>query len=100
MANSLVQFRVEENLKLEATSIFERLGIDLSTALRMFLARAVLDQGIPFPMKLDGDPKARNAMYALKEASRIAGENGISDMTLEEINSEIAEARKRYVLKE
>jgi DNA-damage-inducible protein J len=30
----------------------------------------------------------------MKRASRIAEENGISDMTLEEINAEIAEARK------
>ena len=31
----------------------------------------------------------------MKRASRIAEEYGISDMTLEEINSEIAEARKK-----
>lgn len=30
----------------------------------------------------------------IKAASRIAEENGISDMTLDEINAEIAEARK------
>jgi len=30
----------------------------------------------------------------MKAASRIAEENGISDMTLDEINAEIAEARK------
>ena len=30
----------------------------------------------------------------MKRASRIAEENGISDMTLDEINAEIAEARK------
>lgn len=31
---------------------------------------------------------------AMKTASRIAEENGITDMTLEEINTEIIEARK------
>lgn len=30
----------------------------------------------------------------MKAASRIAAANGISDMTLDEINAEIAEARK------
>jgi DNA-damage-inducible protein J len=34
------------------------------------------------------------ALNAMKEASHIAAENGISDMTLDEINAEIAEARK------
>lgn len=33
---------------------------------------------------------------AMKRASRIAEENGISDMTLEEIDAEIAEARKHH----
>ncbi len=31
----------------------------------------------------------------MKTASRIAEENGISEMTLEEINAEIAEVRKQ-----
>lgn len=31
---------------------------------------------------------------ALQRASRIAEENGISDMSLEEINAEIAEAKR------
>lgn len=34
------------------------------------------------------------AIQAMKAASRIAEENGISDMSLDEINAEIASARK------
>lgn len=34
------------------------------------------------------------ALAAMKKASRIAEENGVEDMTLDEINAEIAEARK------
>ena len=33
-------------------------------------------------------------MKAMKTASRIAAENGISDMTLDEINAEISAARR------
>lgn len=39
--------------------------------------------------------KGQNAILAMKEASRIAAENGISEMTLDEINAEIAEVRKQ-----
>ena len=39
-------------------------------------------------------PKNRG-LEAMKEASRIATENGIADMTLDEINAEIDLARKR-----
>lgn len=37
---------------------------------------------------------ATKALKAMKTASRIAEENSISDMTLDEINAEIAKSRK------
>ena len=52
MATALLQVRLEESLKNEAAQIFESLGIDTSTAIRMFLKRAVMDRGIPFSMTL------------------------------------------------
>lgn len=36
------------------------------------------------------------ALYALKRLNESAEENGISEMSLEEINAEISEARKGY----
>ena len=93
MATSLIQVRVEEKLKSEAATIYENLGIDLSTAVRMFLKRTVMENGIPFSMKLSDD-SGKKALNAMKTASRIAEENGISEMTLDEINAEIVEARK------
>ena len=44
-------------------------------------------------MKLENDHGAKAALAAMKEASRIAAENGISEMTLDEINEEISAAR-------
>ncbi len=93
MANSLIQFRAEETTRIKAVDICERLGIDLPTYMRMCLSRLVQENGIPFSMKLE-DGRESDAMKAMKAASRIAEENGISDMSLVEINSEIAEARK------
>ena len=93
MANTLVQFRAEESSRAKAASICEKLGIDLSTYLRMCISRLVQENGIPFSMKLDSKSES-SAISAMREASRIAKENGISDMTLDEINAEIAAARK------
>lgn len=56
MATSIVQFRIEEDLKAQATEIYEKLGLDLSTALRIFLKRSVAVRGIPFSMTLDNEP--------------------------------------------
>lgn len=53
MASSLVQVRVDNELKREAIELFDKLGLDISTAIRVFLARAVRDGGIPFSMVLE-----------------------------------------------
>lgn len=92
MANSLVQFRTDDTSKIKAVNICEQLGIDLPTYLRMCIAKLVQENGIPFSMKISNDENI--ALNAMKAASRIAAENGISEMTLDEINAEIAEARK------
>lgn len=48
MATSLLQIRVDDALKDEAAQVFDNLGIDTSTAVRIFLKRAVMENGIPF----------------------------------------------------
>ena len=94
MATSLLQVRIEESLKDEAARVFERLGIDTSTAVRMFLKRAVLENGIPFRMTLPKEPyKAERGYRAMIEIGESAERNGVADMSLEEINSEIDASR-------
>ncbi len=95
MASSLVQFRCEESNRIKAISICERLGIDLPTYMRMALNRLIQENGVPFSMTLsEKSTSAPNrGLAAMKMASRIAEDNGIADMTLEEINAEIAAAR-------
>ena len=93
MANAMVQFRADDTTKVQAIQICERLGMDLPTYLRMCISRLVKENGIPFSMKLD-ERQENKGIQAMKRASRIAQEQGIADMTLDEINAEIAEARK------
>ena len=44
--------RVEPELKEQAESVLEQLGIPMSSAVGMFLRQIVLQKGIPFEMKL------------------------------------------------
>lgn len=54
-----------------------------------------MDQAIRnFKLGQVSDPVDLSGIEAMKRASRIAEENGISDMSLDEINAEIADARK------
>ncbi len=96
MATSLLQVRVEDSLKDEAAQVFERLGIDTSTAVRMFLKRAVMENGIPFRMTIPKTPYNADRGYrAMVEISDESEKNGVSDMSLDEINAEIESYRKK-----
>lgn len=94
MATSVLQFRVDDDLKAQATAVCNNLGIDLPTALRIFMKRTVLVNGIPFSMTLPKeDYKSNRAVRALYAQGETAQKNGTSKMTLEEINEEIAASR-------
>ena len=98
MATSVVQVRVDTALKEQAAKIFEELGMDLSTAIRMFLKRSVLDEGIPFRMTRQRpgyyEFGANRGLWALQQLNEASERNGLSDMTLEEINAEIDAVRR------
>ena len=51
-AQSLIQIRVDRPLKEEVAEIFSSLGLDVSTAVRMFFQRCRLEKGIPFSLTL------------------------------------------------
>ncbi len=96
MATSIVQFRIDDNLKAEATAIYERLGIDLSTAMRMFLKRSVAIGGIPFSMILPPESFEKgNIMQSVAEMNKTAEKYGITDMSLADINAEITKSRTK-----
>ena len=48
MANVNVTIRMDENLRKEATLLFDDLGIGLNQALTLFVKQAVREQRIPF----------------------------------------------------
>ena len=89
---SVLQVRVDEELKNQAAEILDKIGIDLSTAVRMFLKKVIIERGIPFDTRID-DVTLKGIM-AIREMQRISEENGNSEMTLDEINEEIRLARE------
>ena len=95
MSTTLVQVRIDDDLKNQATAIYDALGIDLSTAVRMFLKRSVMVNGVPFNMTLPKNSiKAERAASALQELNNAALKNNTSEMSLDEINAEIEAVRK------
>lgn len=48
MANSTISIRVNDTLKEQAQSLFKEWGMDMSTAVNIFLSQTVREQRIPF----------------------------------------------------
>lgn len=70
MATVQTQIRIEEDLKKQAMELFSQLGIDMSSAVNMFLRQAVLRGGLPFSVEI---PKyKREVVEAMEEAKRIS----------------------------
>ena len=46
-----IQVRVDDSTKAAVDSLFSSLGLDTSTAVRMFLMASLENDGIPFPVK-------------------------------------------------
>ena len=90
MPSSLLQFRIDNRLKEEASHVFAQLGLDLPTAVRIFLTRSVQVRGIPFVMQLPSEDSDSNpAILAMDRMNNIVAEHSVSDMSLDEINMEI-----------
>ncbi len=95
MVSSVLQVRVEEGLRAQATAIYEELGIDLQTAVRIFLKRSVMENGLPFDMTLPKKEASdeESGLRAVQNMRALSEKAGLSDMSLDEINAEIAAVR-------
>lgn len=90
--NSVLQIRIDDELKAQATVVYDQLGLDLSSAIRMFLKKSVVVNGIPFDTR--NDSSKDKAIAAANRMRQVSEDNKNSEMTLEDINKIIAKTRK------
>ena len=89
MANSVnVNIRVDPELKRKAEAVYAELGMNLSTALNVFLRSSVRYGGLPFDLRLDAfNAETLNAM------DDVANKKGLSktfenvDALMEDLNA-------------
>ena len=46
-----INFRIDDGVKAEAESLFSRLGMNMSTAIMVFIRQSIVENGIPFRIK-------------------------------------------------
>ncbi len=52
--DAVLQVRIDGHLKKEAEDLYERLGISLADAVRMFVVQSIEMQGLPFALHAYG----------------------------------------------
>ena len=62
---AIIQIRLDDKMKSSADALFSSLGLDTSTAVRMFIAAAIRSNGIPFPIM--GEHPVKELSSALNE---------------------------------
>lgn len=60
MNTQTLNVRINRNIKMQAQKIVERMGLDLSSAIKLFINKVVMTESIPFDVNTKGrmnDPK-------------------------------------------
>lgn len=66
MKSATINIRVPEDVKEEAKSTYEQLGIDISTAINVFLRKSIEYGGFPFDVRSDRPNK--ETLEAIEES--------------------------------
>ena len=56
MPTASLNIRIDSNVKKQAQELFSALGMDMTTAINVFLRKAIQRQGMPFEVVLDRLP--------------------------------------------
>ena len=79
MATTNLNIRTDKDVKDQAELIFNELGLNMTTAINMFLRTTIREHGIPFSLKLDVPNEVTAA--AIEEGRRIASDSSVKGYT-------------------
>ncbi len=88
-ATKMLPVRVDDDLSDDANAVFRSLGLSMSEAIRLFLHRAVVSQGLPLELKV---PNA-TTLEALAEAREIRRAKKARFSTPDEIFADLNEGK-------
>ena len=95
-----VTIRVEEETKRQFDTFCENVGMNITTAIVLYMKAVLRTRELPFTITdLEAPAQTKKAVLAkgkaaLKKAQAQAAANGVSNMTLEDINAEIQASRR------
>ena len=79
MATTNLNIRTDTDVKNQADAIFSELGLNMTSAINIFLRTTIRERGIPFVLKLDVPNETTSA--AIEEGRRIALDGSLKGYT-------------------
>ncbi|HGD5815747.1 TPA: type II toxin-antitoxin system RelB/DinJ family antitoxin [Streptococcus pneumoniae] len=67
MSKMSISIRLDSEVKEQAQQVFSNLGMDMTTAINIFLRQAIQYQGLPFDVRLDENRKLLQALTNLDQ---------------------------------
>lgn len=80
-----MNIRIDENVKARAEVLFDELGLNMTTAVNMFIKASLRDNGIPFELKTDPFYSEQN-MARLKQSIENADAGRLTERELIEVD--------------
>lgn len=94
MGQTATTIRIDSDLKAEFDKLCDEFGMSANTAFNIYVKTVVRQRRIPFQIEADPvDEVMERGRKAFYEMRKTAAENGITGMSLDEINEEIRLAR-------
>ena len=84
MAQTLVNFRIDETTKKQLEQICNELGLTMSTAFNIFAKKVIREKRIPFEVSIDPF-YSENNMKAISESKKQLEEGKIIVKTMQEL---------------
>jgi len=75
MTNTNLNIRTDKEIKEAAEEIYSKLGLNMTTAINMFLRASIRESGIPFELKLNTPNE--ETKKALEETKNIAKDKSV-----------------------
>lgn len=84
-----LQVRIDEKTKKNAKRVFDKIGMDMSGAIKVYLNQVVITQGIPFPLLTENGLTIKEEQEILKASNEAQkGDNTVGPFeTPEEIQN-------------
>ena len=88
MATVSTNIKIDEKLKKEAQELFDKLGLNLTSAVNIFLSQAVREQAIPFRVTLIPNTITTQVLQDVNSGKNLHGPFNSVEALMEDLDAD------------